>query len=105
MTPLLLCCAKLIFRKTILEATTDLVDRLKAIYDVLPPCTAFIIYSGSGDPREMSRLSNMQVQFKKEYRTKKWDELSVRWTDVEEQGLKAAAKEAREGGLGFMTIK
>jgi RNA exonuclease 1 len=53
----------------------------------------------------MSRLANMQAQFKREYRTKKWDELSVKWTDTEEQAMKKAAKEAREGGVGFMVIK
>ena len=47
----------------------------------------------------------MQAQFKREYRTKKWDELSVKWTDTEEQAMKRAAKEAREGGVGLMVIK
>jgi RNA exonuclease 1 len=91
--------------KPVSDATTDLVKRIQQIYDGLPPCTAFIVYSGSGDPREMSRLSNMHAQFKREYRTKKWDELSVKWTDTEEQAMKRAAKEAREGGVGFMVIK
>jgi RNA exonuclease 1 len=70
----------------------------------LPPCTAFIIYSGSGDPREMSRLQTMQATFKREYKIKKWDELSVKWTDVEEQALKKAAKVARDG-VGFVGVK
>ncbi|EHK98777.1 putative Uncharacterized exonuclease [Glarea lozoyensis 74030] len=91
--------------KSVSDAITDLVKRIQKIYDGLPPCTAFIVYSGSGDPREMSRLSNMHAQFKREYRTKKWDELSVKWTDTEEQAMKRAAKEAREGGVGFMVIK
>ncbi len=46
----------------------------------------------------------MQMQFKKEYRIKKWDELSVQWTDTEEQALKRAVKEARNG-IAFMGIK
>ena len=92
-------------RNSVKDATTDVVSRIKQVYDGLPACTAFIVYSGSGDPREMSRLSNMQAQFKREYRIKKWDELSVKWTDVEEQALKKAVKGAREGGVGFMVIK
>ena len=52
----------------------------------------------------MSRLQAMQQQFKREYKTKKWDELSVKWTDTEEQELKQAAKDAR-AGIGFMSVK
>ncbi|KAG9238267.1 hypothetical protein BJ875DRAFT_368238 [Amylocarpus encephaloides] len=91
--------------KSIAEVTTELVARLKQIYNAIPPCTAFVIYSGSGDPREMSRLSNMHMQFKREYKTKKWDELSVKWTDTEEQALKRAVRSAREDGVGFLSIK
>ncbi|EON61904.1 hypothetical protein W97_01122 [Coniosporium apollinis CBS 100218] len=86
------------------EAVAKTVANIKAIYDVLPPCTALIVYSGSGDPREAARLQNMQQQFKKEYATKKWDQLSIKWTDTEEQALKKAAKKAREG-VGFVVVK
>ncbi|TVY82208.1 putative exonuclease, partial [Lachnellula suecica] len=85
-------------------AAADLTNRIHKIYDALPPCTAFIVYSGSGDPREMNRLQAMQMQFKREYKVKKWDELSVKWTDTEEQALKRAARIARDG-IGFMTVK
>lgn len=95
---------KLDENKSIDVATKELTVRLKQIYDSLPPCTAFIIYSGSGDPREMSRLQTMQATFKREYKIKKWDELSVKWTDVEEQALKKAAKVARDG-VGFVGVK
>lgn len=85
-------------------AISGLVSRLNKIYTSLPPCTAFIIYSGSGDPRDMSRLQAMQTQFKKEYKIKKWDQLSVRWTDTEEQALKRAVREARNG-IAFIGVK
>lgn len=85
-------------------ATAALTGRLYSIYESLPPCTAFILYSGSGDPREMSRLQTMQQTFKREYKIKKWDQLSVKWTDVEEQALRRAAKMARDG-VGFVTVK
>lgn len=88
----------------IAAATTLLATRIHEIYTALPPCTVLIIYSGSGDPREMSRLQTMQQTFKREYRVKKWDELSVQWTDTEEQALKRAARAAREG-LGFVCVK
>lgn len=89
---------------SIVTATATLTRRLSQIYAALPPCTAFIVYSGSGDPREMSRLQAMQAQFKREYKIKKWDQLSVKWTDVEEQALKKAVRQARDG-LAFIGVK
>lgn len=80
------------------------ISHISAIYASLPPKTAFIVYSGSGDPRELRRLTEMQTQFKKAYQTLKWDELSVKWTDVEEQALRAAAVKARSG-IGFVVVK
>lgn len=85
-------------------AVASTVANIKRIYDSLPPKTAFIVYSGSGDPRDLRRLSEMQVLFKRAYQTTKWDELPVQWTDVEEQGLKAAAAKARSG-IGFVVCK
>ncbi|CAM1507135.1 Fc.00g067760.m01.CDS01 [Cosmosporella sp. VM-42] len=87
-------------------ALARLTDRLTRIHEALPPCTAFILYSGSGDPREMSRMQQLQSKWRKEYNTpgKKWDELSVKWTDTEEQALKAAARRAR-AGIGFVSVK
>ncbi|KIW07941.1 uncharacterized protein PV09_01845 [Verruconis gallopava] len=86
------------------QAVANTVKHLSAIYEALPPCTAFIVYSGHGDPREVFRMQALHQQFRDEYRTKKWDQLSVKWTDVEEQQMRRACKKAREG-LGFITVK
>ena len=88
------------------RALLNLTERLTRIYEALPRCTGLIVYSGSGDPREMARLQQMQARWRKEYNTpgKKWDELSVKWTDDEEQALKRAAKKARSG-IGFIGVK
>ncbi|KAH7181457.1 hypothetical protein DER46DRAFT_620562 [Fusarium sp. MPI-SDFR-AT-0072] len=88
------------------QALVRLTERLTRIYDALPPCTAFMLYSGSGDPREMSRLQKVQAQWRKEYNTpgKNWNDLSVKWTDVEDQALKEAARKARSG-IGFISVK
>ncbi|PSR78865.1 hypothetical protein BD289DRAFT_376116 [Coniella lustricola] len=88
------------------QCLSSLSQRLKRIYDALPPCTAFVVLSGSGDPREMSRLLSIQSQWKREYNTPgmKWDQLSVKWTDREEQALKQAARDAREG-VAFISVK
>jgi RNA exonuclease 1 len=90
--------------RSISEVTAELTRRIAKIYDELPACTALVIYSGSGDPREMSRLQAMQAQFKREYKIKKWDQLSVQWTDTEEQALKRAVAVARDG-VGFIGVK
>ncbi|KAI8632250.1 hypothetical protein F5Y19DRAFT_356187 [Xylariaceae sp. FL1651] len=84
----------------------NLAQRIKRIYDALPKCTGFLVFSGSGDPREMSRLQGLQAQFKKEYNApgSNWNELSVKWTDVEEQALKKAVGIARNG-IGFIGVK
>ncbi|KAK3113307.1 hypothetical protein LTR53_009524 [Teratosphaeriaceae sp. CCFEE 6253] len=77
---------------------------IQAVYEALPPCTAFIVYSGSGDPKELRQMQTMQQTFKEEYKVKKWDELSVRWTDVEEQKLRKACEKARMG-VGLIALK
>ena len=79
-------------------------DHIRQIWDSLPPCTALIVYSGSADPREMREMQALQQKFKEEYKVKKWDELSVQWTDVEEQRLRKACQDARKG-LGLFTVK
>ena len=85
------------------STVSQTVQRIVSIHAMLPPCTLFIVYSGTGDPKEMRRLQEMQRQFKREYAVKKWDQLSVRWTDVEEQALRRACTKARQA-IGFVTI-
>ncbi|KAK0278064.1 hypothetical protein LTR35_009386 [Friedmanniomyces endolithicus] len=89
---------------TLAGVVSEAAERIKAIYEALPPCTAFIVYSGSGDPRDLREMQALQARFKEEYKVKKWDELSVRWTDVEEQKLRRACEKARKG-VGFVTVK
>ncbi|EPE06175.1 rna exonuclease [Ophiostoma piceae UAMH 11346] len=80
--------------------------RLRRIHEQLPPCTALMVFSGSGDPRAMSKLQAQRSQHKKEYHTPgvKWDQISVPWTDSENQLLQQAVRRAREG-IAFMTVK
>ena len=91
-------------QSTLADVAGQTARHVREIYDALPPCTALIVYSGSGDPRELSEMQDMQKRFKEEYRVKKWDELSVRWTDTEELRLKAACEKARMG-CGFIAVK
>lgn len=82
---------------------TQTVQHIQSIREFLPPCTLLIVYSGTGNPCEMGRLQEMHRRFRREYAVKKWDELSVKWTDNEEQALKRACRVAREG-LGFVAM-
>lgn len=93
-------------REDVESCVRRLTQRIQRIHDALPPCTALLLYSGSGDPRRMAALQGVQAQWRREYNTpgRKWDELSVQWTDVEEQALKRAVQKARSG-IGFITVK
>lgn len=88
---------------TLAAAVEEVVKNIKKVHDGLYQNTALIVYSGTGDPREMKRLMDMHKEFRAQYQVKKWDEIDVKWTDTEEQELKAAVKAAR-AGLGFMTV-
>jgi len=88
---------------TLSKAVSQTVYNILSIHAALPPCTLFIVYSGTGDRRDMARLQKMHWQFKREYATKKWDELSVRWTDDEEQALRRACGTARKG-VAFISV-
>lgn len=78
-----------------LAATT--IQHLHTIYNSLPPRTLFIVFNGTSDMRPVVRLQAQQAQYRKEFKIKKWDELSVQWTDVEEQALRQACETARSG--------
>ncbi|CAK7211940.1 hypothetical protein SBRCBS47491_001294 [Sporothrix bragantina] len=88
------------------RAVRILAQRLRRIHAQLPPCTALVVFSGSGDPRAMSRLQAQRAQHKKEYHTPgiKWDQISVPWTDTEAQLLQMAVRRAREG-IAFLAVK
>ncbi len=88
----------------IASAVTTTVERITRVFDALPPKAVLIVYSGGGEPHELARLHAMHTQFRREYTVKKWDQLSVQWTDVEEQQLKEACRHTRMG-IGFVSVK
>jgi RNA exonuclease 1 len=85
-------------------AVASTVECICKIYESLPSRTCFIVYSGTSDMRDLLRLQDQQQQFKREYKVKKWDELTVQWTDIEEQAMRRACKRAREG-IAFIIVK
>lgn len=87
------------------DTVSQTVSRISRIYQSLPACTLFMVYSGTGDPREVSRLQSVHKKHREEFQSgKPWDKLTYKWTDVEEQTLKKACDRARNG-CGLMCIK
>ncbi|KAH8885126.1 RNA exonuclease [Thozetella sp. PMI_491] len=83
----------------------DVAHRLQRIYNALPPCTLFIVMSGSGDPRELSRLQGQQQQWRKEVASRvPWNKMSVEWTQNEDTAIRKALSVARNG-IAFVGTK
>jgi RNA exonuclease 1 len=89
--------------ETLGKEVSKTVGNIVQIYDSLPACTAFIVYSGTGDPREVRRLRQLHEQHRNEYRTQNWDSIS-KWGSDEDEELSRAVKRARNG-VGFMVVK
>lgn len=86
------------------ETATRTLRHLFRLFSSLPPRTLLVTYSGTGDMRPALRLQQLHAQYKKEFKVKKWDELSVKWTDVEEQQLRTAVDNARRG-VGLLAVR
>lgn len=86
------------------EAVKATVGCVTDIFAALPRRTALVVFSGSGPPGDMLAMQKRHALHKEEFLTKKWDELSVPWTDVEEQKLRKAVEKARLG-TGFVGVK
>lgn len=90
--------------ETLHQVASRTLSRLLTLYAALPPRTLLITYSGTNDMRPVLQLQQLHTQYRKEFKVKKWDELSVKWTDVEEQQLRSAVDVARKG-VGILAVK
>lgn len=89
----------------LLETTlSQTLARLAQLYTSLPPKTLLIVYNGTGDMRPVLKLQQLHAQYRREFKVKKWDELGVKWTDVEEQALRRAVDQARRG-WGIVAVR
>ncbi|KAJ9660778.1 hypothetical protein H2198_002317 [Neophaeococcomyces mojaviensis] len=79
-------------------------DYIQQVYDTLPAKSLLIVFSGTADMRPVMRLQAQQQAYRKEFKVKKWDELTVKWTDTEDQALRQACADAR-AGWGVCVIK
>jgi RNA exonuclease 1 len=77
---------------------------IQRLWEELPPCTSLMVITGSGDPREMSRLFAKKKTYDAELKVKKYDDCQVKWLDEDQQNYNLAVDKARTG-LGFVTIK
>jgi RNA exonuclease len=75
-------------------ALTALDNSIRRLWEELPPCSGVILVSGSGDPREMSRL----------FARKKVADIHGEWTDDDQRQYVAAVDTARTGA-GFIAVK
>lgn len=85
-------------------AASRTLSRLRTIFASLPPRTLLVAYSGTGDMRPVLHMQQLHAQYRREFKVKKWDELSVQWTDVEEQKLRLAVDRARKG-IGVLALR
>ena len=79
-------------------------NNMKRLWDSLPPCTALMVITGSGDPREMSRLFARRKEYEVNLKEKKWENIEVKWMDEDQQAYTLAVDKARTG-LAFVAIK
>ena len=86
------------------NAIIQTLKRLSKLYTSLPAKTLLIVYNGTGDMRPVLKLQQLHAQYRREFKVKKWDELSVKWTDEEEQALRRAVDEARRG-WGILAVR
>ncbi|KAG4303756.1 hypothetical protein PORY_002839 [Pneumocystis oryctolagi] len=82
----------------------NLNERIYKLYTYLPKYTILLIYSGTGDPREMLKFNSKKTAFNIEFKTKKWDECENRWDDNDNEKLALATNKARRG-ISFITLK
>ncbi|CCJ28402.1 unnamed protein product [Pneumocystis jirovecii] len=86
------------------DAFKNLNERIYKLYTNLPKCTILLVYSGTGDPREMLKFSSKKNAFNIEFKTKKWDECENKWDDNDNEKLALATNKARRG-ISFIMLK
>lgn len=81
--------------------------QLTQLYEVLPPRTALIIFTGHSDPRRMAALNARKSSFENAIRSgKSVEELpaDVRWSSADGRALEEEVEKAKRGLL-FLGIK
>lgn len=74
---------------------------IQRLWDGLSPCTALMVVTGSGDPRDMSRLFAKRKLYEEQTKS---GNVQIHWTDADQQAYTLAVDKARTG-LAFVAIK
>lgn len=92
--------------EAITAAYAALNERLTALHAALPPLTAVVLFTGHGDPQEMSRLSAKKGKFDRLWKTVKQSEIKEedRWMESDDRQLLDEVERAR-WGLSFFCVK
>ena len=91
---------------TLSTALSSTISHISTIHSSLPPRTLLIVYSGTGDPRPLRKLGQRKRRYNRLMKDGvRWDDIpeDERWTDDEDQKLKAAVLRARLG-VGFIGL-
>ncbi|GAA5948990.1 hypothetical protein JCM21900_003164 [Sporobolomyces salmonicolor] len=90
----------------IATAFASLNARLSTLHTSLPPLTALIVFTGHGDPREMSRLAAKKAKFDRLWKTVKQSEIKDedRWMEMDDRKLLDEVERCR-WGLSFYCVK
>lgn len=94
-------------QEAIASACNTLNAHLSLIHASLPPCTAFILFTGHSDPRHMAALQSQKSAFENAYRAAKEAialPSGVSWTTKDERELQDAVEHAKKGLL-FLCMK
>ncbi|GAA5885123.1 hypothetical protein JCM6882_007239 [Rhodosporidiobolus microsporus] len=92
--------------KAVSAAFSALNSNLAKLHAALPPLTALIVFTGHGDPQEMSRLSAKKAKFDRLWKTVKQSEIADedKWMESDDRQLLDEVERAR-WGLSFFCCK
>lgn len=90
--------------KFLYDAYNRINSRLEKLFQNLEEHTALIVWTGTGDSREVFKLQKKRKQYRQEYNTKKWDEITVEWTSEDNFNLLQAVEVAKSG-MAFISLK
>lgn len=95
---------------TVDQAVINLNDRLARLYSILPPRTAFVVFSGHSDPRKMTALNARKSVFETALRMGKLPEEinsgdgACSWKAQDGRDLEEEVEKAKRG-LVFLSVK
>lgn len=91
-------------KKSLVASVRRAVEHIQEIYNGLPPCTAFIVFSGTGNPTRLQRWYDRNEEHRGQRHVGKGEAKPVPWSEKEDRELTAAFAQAKNG-LALITVK